>query len=100
MSELQTGSTQGGHEHPTVELEHGQSSKGFCPRCPLSDQSANGVILQIPRPRLSDDTRQFCHPLRELWASAGCCYRPEKGERYENPFDRGSFRHRCQHWPR
>ncbi len=44
MPELQTGSTQGGHEHPTVELEHGQWSRGFCPRCPLSDQSMNGAI--------------------------------------------------------
>ena len=35
---------QGGHEHPTVELEHGQSSRGFCPRCPLSDRSTNGAI--------------------------------------------------------
>jgi hypothetical protein len=38
--------------------------------------------------------------LRELHASARCCYRSKEGERHENLFDRGSFRHRCRHWLR
>jgi hypothetical protein len=38
--------------------------------------------------------------LPNLKLLVGVAFGPSGGQRYENPFDRGSFCHRCQRWPR